>query len=140
MTWDNIVRGLSAALGAVSGFLFGELNGLFYALLAMMVIDYISGVLIAILSKKLSSEVGFKGLLKKMFVLMLVAVGHIIDAQVIGTGAVVMSAVQLFFIANEGISILENAARLGLPVPKKLKDVLEQLKNDSENDKEDKDD
>lgn len=132
MTWDNIVRAISAVVGGALGFLFGEVSGLFYALLTMMVIDYISGVLIAIINKKLSSEVGFKGLVKKIFMLMLVAVGHIIDAHVIGSGAAVMTAVQLFFVANEGISILENAARLGVPIPKKLKDILIQLKNDDD--------
>lgn len=129
MTWDNIVRAISAVVGGALGFLFGEVSGLFYALLTMMVIDYISGVLIAIINKKLSSEVGFKGLVKKIFMLMLVAIGHIIDAHVIGSGAAVMTAVQLFFVANEGISILENAARLGVPIPKKLKDILIQLKD-----------
>ncbi len=129
MTWDNIIKTISAVVGGALGFLFGEVSGLFYALLTMMVIDYISGVLIAIISKKLSSEVGFKGLVKKIFMLMLVAVGHIVDAQVIGSGAAVMTAVQLFFVANEGISILENAARLGVPIPKKLKDILIQLKD-----------
>ena len=129
MTWHNITRAISATLGGLLGFLYGELNGIFYALLAMIVIGYISGVLIAIINKKLSSEVGFKGLVKKIFMLMLVAVGHIIDAQVIGSGAAVMTAVELFFIANEGISILENAARLGVPIPKKLKDILIQLKD-----------
>lgn len=129
MTWDNIVRAISAVVGSLLGFLFGEVSGLFYALLTMMVIDYISGVLIAIINKKLSSEVGFKGLVKKIFMLMLVAIGHIIDAHVIGSGAAVMTAVQLFFVANEGISILENAARLGVPIPKKLKDILIQLKD-----------
>lgn len=132
MTWDNIVRAISAVVGGALGFLFGGMSGLFYALLTMMVIDYISGVLIAIINKKLSSEVGFKGLVKKIFMLMLVAVGHIIDAHVIGSGAAVMTAVQLFFVANEGISILENAARLGVPIPKKLKDILIQLKNDDD--------
>ena len=130
MNWDMIVKSICAAMGAISGFLFGKLNGLFYALIAMMVIDYISGVLIAVLNKRLSSEIGFKGLVKKLFMLMLVAMGHILDSQVIGTGAVIMSAVQLFFIANEGISVLENASRLGLPVPQKLKELLEQLKED----------
>ncbi len=132
MNWDSMIRAVSAAAGAFIGFMYGELDGLFYALIAMMSIDYISGVLTAVLNKRLSSAVGFRGLVKKIFMLLLVAVGHIIDAYVIGSGAVVMGAVQLFFIANEGISILENSAALGLPVPQKLKSVLEQLKDDSE--------
>ena len=132
MTWDNIVRAISAAIGSLLGFLFGELDGFFYALLSFMAIDYISGVLIAIINKKLSSEIGFKGLVKKIFMLMLVAVGHLIDAQVIGSGAAVMVGVEFVFIANEGISILENAAKLGVPIPKKLKNILIQLKNDDD--------
>ena len=135
-----MIKSISAALGAVGGFLFGQLNGLFYAVIAMMAIDYITGVVVAVLDKKLSSEVGFRGLVKKVFILVLIAVAHIIDAQVIGTGAALMTAVMLFFIANEGISILENAAALGLPIPQKLRDVLEQLrdkdKGDNNGDKE----
>lgn len=129
-----MIKSISAALGAVGGFLFGQLNGLFYAVIAMMAIDYITGVIVAVLDKKLSSEVGFRGLVKKLFILVLIAVAHIIDAQVIGTGAALMTAVMLFFIANEGISILENAAALGLPIPKKLRDVLEQLRDKDKGD------
>ena len=135
MRWDNVIKSISAALGAVGGFLFGQLNGLFYAVIAMMAIDYITGVVVAVLDKKLSSEVGFRGLVKKLFILVLIAVAHIIDAQVIGTGAALMTAVMLFFIANEGISILENAATLGLPIPQKLRDVLEQLRDKDKGDK-----
>lgn len=137
MKWDDIIRSIFTALGAVGGFLFGEITGLFWAVIAMMAIDYITGVVVAVLNKQLSSEVGFRGLVKKLFIIVLMAVAHVIDAEVIGTGAGLMTAVQLFFLANEGISILENSAALGLPVPKKLRDVLEQLK--SENDKEDDD-
>ena len=135
MRWDNVIKSISAALGAVGGFLFGQLNGLFYAVIAMMAIDYITGVVVAVLDKNLSSEVGFRGLVKKLFILVLIAVAHIIDAQVIGTGAALMTAVMLFFIANEGISILENAAALGLPIPQKLRDVLEQLRDKDKGDK-----
>lgn len=135
MRWDNMIKSISAALGAVGGFLFGQLNGLFYAVIAMMAIDYITGVVVAVLDKKLSSEVGFRGLVKKLFILVLIAVAHIIDAQVIGTGAALMTAVMLFFIANEGISILENAAALGLPIPQKLRDVLEQLRDKDKGEK-----
>ena len=129
-----MIKSISAALGAVGGFLFGQLNGLFYAVIAMMAIDYITGVVVAVLDKNLSSEVGFRGLVKKLFILVLIAVAHIIDAQVIGTGAALMTAVMLFFIANEGISILENAATLGLPIPQKLRDVLEQLRDKDKGD------
>lgn len=133
MTWDNIIRTISAAVGAAVGFLFGQLNGLFWAVIALMAIDYVTGVIVAVLNKRLSSEVGFRGLVKKLFILVLIAVAHIVDAQIIGQGAAVMTAVMLFFAANEGISILENAANLGLPVPKKLQDILEQLRKDDDN-------
>lgn len=130
----------TAAIGAVMGFLFGEeVSGLFWALLAFMALDYLTGVIIAIINKKLSSEVGFKGLAKKFLILVFVAVGHILDAYVLGIPGVVMTAVMLFYIANEGISLIENAALLGLPVPKKITDILEQIKNKSneeENDNE----
>lgn len=127
-----------AALGAgLCGFLFGELDGLIYALIAFMMLDYISGVLVAISEKELSSRIGFKGIAKKVIILILVAVGHIVDMHVLGCGDVCRSAVCGLYIANEGISILENASDLGIPLPKKLVAVLKQLKDDSE--KEDKD-
>lgn len=129
MKWDTIVKSVSGAIGAVVGFMYGEINGLFIAIIALMVLDYITGILCAIVTKTLSSEVGFRGLVKKFVILLVIAVGHLVDAYVIGTGSAVMSAVMLFFAANEGISILENAAILGLPIPQKLKDVLEQLKD-----------
>ena len=122
---------IAAVTGAVVGFLFGEVTGLFWALLAFMALDYLTGVIIAIINKKLSSEVGFKGLAKKFLILVFVAVGHILDAYILVNTAVVMTAVMLFYIANEGVSLVENAALLGLPVPKKIKDILEQIKNKS---------
>ena len=137
MTWDKAFRAFSTVLGAVGGFLFGQITGLFWAVIAMMAIDYITGVILAVVNKQLSSRVGFRGIAKKLCIIMLMAVAHVIDAEVIGTGAGLMTAVQLFFLANEGISIMENAAALGLPVPKKLRDVLEQLR--TENDEEDDD-
>ena len=99
-----------------------------------MALDYITGVLYGIAAKALSSEVGFKGLVKKLMVLVIIAVGHLVDTYIIGTGSALMTAVILFFAANEGISIIENAAKLGMPVPKKLRDILEQLKEDDNND------
>lgn len=137
MSWSDVIKAISAAVGGVVGFLFGQLNGLFWAVIALMAIDYVTGVIVAVLDKKLSSEVGFRGLVKKLFILVLIAVGHILDAYIIGQGAAVMTAVMLFFAANEGISILENAAALGQPVPKKLREVLDQLKRESEGEDED---
>lgn len=134
MTWDKVFRSVCAALGAVGGFMFGQLNGLFYAVVAMMAIDYVTGVMLAAVNGRLSSRTGFRGIVRKLFMIMLMAVGHIIDAQVIGTGAALMSAVELFFVANEGISVLENAAALGLPIPRKLRAVLEQLRDKDKGD------
>lgn len=129
---ENYVKIVTSILGAICGFIFGALDGLLYTLIALIVIDYISGVLVAIAEKKLSSEVGFKGIAKKVAILSLVAVGHLLDDAVLGGGAVVRNAVIFFYIANEGISILENAGNLGLPLPNKLKAVLKQLKESSD--------
>ena len=129
---DKILQTISGAICAVCGFLWGELDGLLYALVAFMSIDYVTGLVVAWIRKELSSEIGFKGIAKKVFILSLVAVGHILDVHVLGGGAVCRSAVIGFYIANEGISILENAGNIGLPLPKKLIDVLQQLKSKEE--------
>lgn len=134
MKFDMIIKTTSGAVGAVIGFLYGEITGLFIAIIALMALDYVTGILCGIAAKALSSETGFKGLVKKLMVLVIIAVGHLIDTYIIGTGSALMTAVILFFAANEGISILENAAKLGLPVPKKLRDILEQLKEDEHDD------
>ena len=127
-----IIDSIAGAVGAVLGFMYGEVNGLFWALIAFMALDYITGVIVAIIEKRLSSEVGFRGLAKKFLILVFVAVGHISDTYILGGTPAAMSAVMLFYIANEGISIIENAAALGLPVPKKLTSIMEQIKNKSE--------
>ncbi len=134
MKWDSVIKAISGAAGALIGFLYGEITGLFVAIIALMALDYITGIFCAVSTKTLSSEIGFKGLVKKLMILVIIAVGHLVDAYIIGTGSAFMTAVILFFAANEGISILENAALLGLPVPEKLRNVLEQLK-DKEDDK-----
>lgn len=131
---DKLIQTLTAVICGICGFLWGQADGLIYALIAFMAIDYISGVIVAIVRKELSSEVGFKGIAKKVLVMALVAVGHILDVHVLGGGAVCRSAVIGFYLANEGISILENAAELGLPLPKKILAVLKQLRDN--NDKE----
>lgn len=130
----NIIKSISAVISGICGFLWGQFDGLLYALIVFMAFDYISGVIVAVAQKELSSQIGFKGIAKKVLIMALVAVGHILDVHVLGGGAVCRSAVLGFYLANEGISILENAAELGLPLPKKLVSVLKQLK-----DKEDKD-
>lgn len=131
-----IIDSIAGAVGAVLGFMYGEVNGLFWALIAFMALDYITGVIVAVIEKRLSSEVGFRGLAKKFLILVFVAVGHIADTYILGGTPAAMSAVMLFYIANEGISIIENAAALGLPVPKKLKDIMVQLKKESESEEE----
>lgn len=128
----KILQYICAALGALLGFCFGELNGLFYALLASVIMDYITGLIVGWRQKELSSAIGFTGLAKKVFIFCLVALGHIIDAYVLKTGAVLQSAITLFYIANEGISITENAANMGVPIPQKLISVLQQIKNEEE--------
>lgn len=119
-----------AALGGFLGYWLGGLDGFLIALLAFVAIDYLTGVMVAIVQKKLSSEVGFRGICKKVLIFALVAVGHIIDTQLLKDGSVIRTAVIFFYLSNEGISILENASIIGLPVPEKLKSVLEQLKED----------
>lgn len=126
---NNAVKSLLAAICALLGFLFGDRDGLMIALIGLIALDYISGVIAAVVEKKLSSEVGAKGIAKKIFMLLIVAVANIVDINVIGEGHVLKSVTVIFYLANECISLIENAGRLGVPVPKKLIDVLEQLKN-----------
>ena len=128
----NWIQVAIAATGGWLGYFLGGWDGFLYALLAFVVIDYITGLMCAVLEKKLSSEVGFRGIFKKVLIFSLVAIGHIIDKSVIGDGYVVRTAVIFFYLSNEGVSILENAAHIGLPVPQKLKDILEQLHNRTE--------
>lgn len=120
------------AVGGWLGWFLGGCDGLLYALLAFVVIDYITGIMCAIVDKKLSSAVGFKGIFKKVLIFGLVGIGHILDTYVIGNGSILRTAVIFFYLSNEGVSLIENAAHLGLPIPKKLKDVLEQLHNRAE--------
>ena len=123
----NVVQVVFAAVGGGIGWFFGELDGFFYALLAFVVIDYLTGVMCAIADRSLSSEVGFRGIFRKVLIFVMVGAGHILDAQVIGSGDALRTVVIFFYISNEGVSLLENAAHIGLPVPEKLKDVLAQL-------------
>ena len=119
-------------MGGWLGYFLGGCDGLLYALIAFVAIDYITGVMCAISDKTLSSEVGFKGICRKVLIFLLVGIGHIVDAQVIGSGGVLRTAVIFFYLSNEGVSLIENAAHLGLPVPDKLKAVLEQLHDRAE--------
>ncbi|MDE6501143.1 MAG: phage holin family protein [Ruminococcus sp.] len=126
---DKFLQTFSATVCAVCGFLWGRLDGLLYALITFMILDYVTGLISAYIAKNLSSAVGFTGIAKKVFIMILVAVGHILDIHVLGGGAVCRSAVIGFYLANEGISILENAGKIGLPLPEKLIDVLVQIKD-----------
>ena len=129
--WNTIQLAFTAVGGWLGWFL-GGCDGLLYALIAFVVIDYITGVMCAIIDRQLSSGVGFKGIFKKVLIFLLVGIGHVLDAQVIGNGSVLRTAVIFFYISNEGVSLIENAAHLGLPIPEKLKEVLEQLHDRSE--------
>lgn len=122
---------------AVSGFL-GGMDGIMYALIAFISIDYITGVAVAIKQKKLSSEVGFWGLVRKVCIIALVGVAHFVDVYVMHTGDIFRTAIALYYIGNEGVSLLENMGNLGVPLSKKLKDVLEQLKNDNDGEDDEK--
>ncbi len=126
--WTGIQIAFSA-IGGFIGWLLGGFDGFLYALIAFAVIDYITGVMCAIADKSLSSEVGFKGICRKVLIFILVGIGNIIDVYVLGDAGVLRTAVIFFYLSNEGVSLLENSAHLGLPVPDKLKDVLQQLHN-----------
>ena len=118
-----------AALGGFLGWFLGGYDGFLYALIAFVVLDYLLGVMCGIVEKHLSSDVGARGIFKKVVIFSLVGVAHIIDQNIIGDGGILRTAVIFFYLSNEGISIIENATRLGLPIPEKLRDVLEQLKD-----------
>lgn len=123
----NTIQLIFAGIGGWLGYFLGGCDGLLYALIAFVVIDYITGVMCAIANHTLSSEVGFKGICRKVLIFLLVGIANILDIHVIGSGSVLRTAVIFFYISNEGVSLLENAAHLGLPVPEKIKVVLEQL-------------
>ena len=122
-----------AAIGGWLGYFLGGCDGLLIALVVFVAVDYVTGVMCAISDKKLSSEVGFKGICRKVLIFLLVGIANIVDVQVIGTGSVLRTAVIFFYLSNEGVSLLENAAHLGLPVPEKMKDILAQLHDRAEN-------
>ena len=126
LIWTKIQIAVTA-LGEWLGYFLGGMDGLLIALVVFAALDYVTGVMCAIADRTLSSAVGFKGVMRKVIIFALVGVGHILDTQVVGTGSALRSAVICWYLSNEGISILENAAHLGLPVPDKLRTVLEQL-------------
>lgn len=124
--WNTLQLAFTV-VGGWLGYFLGGCDGLILALLLFVVTDYITGVMCAAIDKKLSSSVGFKGIFRKVLIFMLVGIANIIDFQVIKQGSVIRTAVIFFYLSNEGLSLIENAAHLGLPVPEKLKNVLEQL-------------
>ena len=128
IVWAKIQMAI-AAIGGWLGYFLGGMDGLMIALIIFMALDYITGLMCAVIDKKLSSAVGFKGVCKKVLILMLVGAANILDVYVIGTGSALRGVVVCFYLSNEGLSLLENAAHIGLPVPEKLKDVLAQLHN-----------
>ena len=128
----NVIQLVFAAIGGWLGWFLGGCDGLLFALIAFVAVDYITGVMCAIVDKNLSSAVGFKGICRKVLIFLLVGIAHILDVQVIGTGSVLRTAIIFFYLSNEGVSLLENAAHLGLPVPEKLKDVLQQIHDRAE--------
>lgn len=128
----NTSQFIFAVIGGWLGWFLGGCDGLLYALVAFVVLDYITGLMCAISDKRLSSEAGFRGICKKALIFALVGMGHILDTHIIGSGSVLRTAVIFFYISNEGVSLLENATHLGLPVPKKIKIILEQLHDKSE--------
>lgn len=127
--WIQIVL---TAIGGYIGFFVGGLDGLMYAIIAMVIADYITGVMLAIIDKKLSSDIGFRGIFKKVLIFVMIGIANIVDVYLIKNGSAIRTAVLFFYISNEGISILENVSRIGLPIPDKLKNVLEQLSTKEE--------
>jgi toxin secretion/phage lysis holin len=124
--WHTL-QAVIAASGGWLGWFLGGWDGFIFALVTFMVIDYITGIMCAIVNKNLSSSIGAKGIFKKIFIFALVGVGHTIDTYLIGYGSAIRTAAIFFFLSNEGISLLENTIQVGLPVPQKMKDILTQL-------------
>jgi len=127
---QNVIDKIELAFAAFGGFLgwfFGGFDGFLYALIIFVVMDYFTGVLAAGVRKELSSEVGFKGIAKKVVIFVLVGIANIIDTQIIQNGSAIRTAVIFFYLSNEGLSILENSAVIGLPIPEKLQEMLKQL-------------
>lgn len=131
----NTLQLIFTALGGYIGWFLGGFDGFMYALITFVVIDYVTGLMVAVLEKMLSSEIGFRGIFKKVLIFTFVGIGNIIDVYILKNGSAIRTAVIFFYISNEGISIIENSAKIGLPIPQKLRDVLKQLnKEDDIND------
>lgn len=136
----DILKHIQTALvvvGAALGYFVGGLDGFMIVLIIFMVIDYITGVMCAIRDKSVSSRTGFAGICKKILILVMVGMANMLDVYVIQTGSMLRTAALFFYISNEGISILENMGNLGIRIPRKIRDVLEQLHDKSEHDDDD---
>ena len=123
----NWIQLTITAIGGYLGYVLGGCDGFLYALITFMVMDYITGVMLAIVDRRLSSKIGFRGIFKKILIFVMVAVGYVLDSKIIGNGSAIRTAVIFFYISNEGISILENSSKLGLPIPEKLKLIMDQV-------------
>ena len=128
----NTIQLIFTAIGGFIGWFLGGFDGLLYALVALVVTDYITGLMVAILEKRLSSSIGFKGIFKKVLIFIFVGIGHIIDFYILQNGSAVRTAVIFFYLSNEGLSIVENAAKIGIPVPESLKKVFTELKKEDD--------
>lgn len=127
------IQMIFAAIGGYIGWFLGGVDGFMYALITFVIIDYLTGLMVAVLEKKLSSEVGFRGIFKKVLIFVFVGIGNIVDVHLIKNGSAIRTATIFFYISNEGISIIENSAKIGLPVPKRLQDILAQLNKEEKN-------
>lgn len=128
----NVIQAVFTAVGGWLGYFLGGCDGLLYALLVFVILDYLTGLMCAIVDKKLSSEIGFRGIFKKVMIFVMVGIGQVLDVQCLGSVGILRTAVIFFYLSNEGVSLVENAAHLGLPIPEKLKAVLEQLHDRAE--------
>lgn len=130
---NGLLQAVCTFIGAFIGHYIGGFDGIIYTLLIFIVADYITGVLVAIIQQKLSSEIGYKGISKKVLIFMLIGIGHAIDSYVTGQQGAIRTAIAFFYLVNEGISIIENYTKIGLPIPQKLKNVLKELYDDDAN-------
>ena len=128
----ELARLIFVSIGGFIGWFLGGVDGFMYALIIFVVVDYVTGVMVSVIRKKVSSAVGFRGICKKVLIFSLVAIAHVIDVHLITNGSAIRTAVIFFYISNEGISILENTAKIGLPIPKSLRNILEQLNREDE--------
>lgn len=128
----TILQVLFSAIGGWLGYYLGGFDGLLYTLIIFVVGDYVTGVLCAIADKNLSSEIGFKGIARKILIFLLVGIANLLDVEILGQGAILRTAAIFFYLSNEGLSLIENAAHLGLPIPDGLKTVLAQLHDRAE--------